>query len=97
MLYCRGRLCQAACVILFGFLAGEPVAATEYNWTEPYQAALFELNPEKISDQIIKAEDVIQKRRMELLQASKVGDELNAIEQALKALSQLMEVTQRRP
>ena len=64
----------------------EPMAATQYNWTEPYQAALFELNPEKISDQITRAEDVIQKRRMELLQASEVGDEFNAIEQALKAL-----------
>jgi hypothetical protein len=71
------------------------LAATEYSWIKPYHAALFEMSSVKILDQITRAEEAIHKRRMELLELSQTGDEVNAIEQALKALSQLREITQR--
>jgi hypothetical protein len=69
--------------------------AAGYTWVALYQAALFELNSEKILDYISKAEEAIQKRRTELLQHSQMHDELNAIEQALRALRQLREISER--
>lgn len=72
------------------------MAANEYSWTNPYRSALFELSFDKLLDQIAQAEVVIQKRRMQLLQSSQTGDELNAIDQALKVLNQLREISLRR-
>jgi hypothetical protein len=69
--------------------------AAGYSWVALYQAALFELNSEKILDYISRAEEAIHKRRTELLQHSQMHDELNAIEQALRALRQLREINER--
>jgi hypothetical protein len=69
--------------------------AAGYSWIALYQAALFELNSEKMLDHISRAEEAIHKRRTELLQYSQVHDELNAIEQALRALHQLREINER--
>lgn len=71
----------------------EPVS---YVWTEQYQAAVLELNSEKLLDQVVKAEALIHQLQAELHNESSTdGDELEAIARALQVLGQLREISQK--
>ena len=66
---------------------------TLYIWTGPYQAALFEVDPEKMKDHALRAEEIIELRKEELLREP-VPDakELQALTRALKVLALLKEI-----
>ena len=68
-----------------------------YVWTEQYQAAVLEPDSAKLTAQITKAEAAIQQRRAELLPESSVSpDELRAIARALRVLTLLREIAEKR-
>lgn len=68
-----------------------------YVWTEQYQAAILELDSEKLAAQITRAEAAIQQREVELLRESPVGpDELQAIAKALRVLTLLRDIAEKR-
>jgi hypothetical protein len=66
------------------------VDAPRYIWTEEYQAAIFEVDLEKMKNHATKAEELILRRRGELLrEPSPDADEVEAIARALAALAVL--------
>jgi len=66
---------------------------TRYIWTEPYQAALFEVDSGKVKDHAIRAEGIIERRKEELLREPLPdAAELHAITTALKVLALLKEI-----
>ena len=68
-----------------------------YVWTEQYQAAVFELDAEKLFAQIARTQVLLQMRRAELLHDSPSNtEELGAITRALQVLGQLQEIEQKK-
>jgi hypothetical protein len=65
---------------------------SDHMWMEAYQAALLELDPKTLLSKVTKAEEFIRSRRAEILQVSNTGDELDAIERALKVLGLLRDI-----
>lgn len=59
---------------------------TLYKWQEPYQAALVELDAEKLKEKIVAAEAAIFTRFQELADDSDHSDERTNLEEARKAL-----------
>jgi len=67
-----------------------------YVWTEQYQAAVLELDSEKLCAQIARAEAAIHQRKTEFLQeASASPDELGNITRALRVLTLLREIAEK--
>ena len=68
-----------------------------YVWTEQYQAAVLELDAEKLFAQIARTQVLLQMRRAELLcELPSNNEELGAITRALQVLSQLQEIEQKK-
>lgn len=59
---------------------------TIYKWQEPYQAALLELDPERLKGKIAIAETAIFQRYQELADDSDHSDERTSLEDARNAL-----------
>ena len=55
-------------------------------WQKEFQAAILELNREKLADRVVMAERAISKRLQALLQSSDSAGERQAIEDALSSL-----------
>jgi hypothetical protein len=68
-----------------------------YVWTEQYQSAVLELDSEKLTAQITNAEKAIQQRKAELVQEPSAStDELQAIARALRVLTLLRDIAEKR-
>jgi hypothetical protein len=55
-------------------------------WQKEFQAAILELNREKLADRVVTAERAISKRLQALSRSSDSGSERQAIEDALSSL-----------
>jgi len=91
---CHEAAPRVVCCILFrSFCLRCDLGRASYSWTEHYEAAVLELDHERLLAQITKAEALIERRKEELQHTASTGDEeRQAIIKALRVLALLKEI-----